>query len=298
MATIYTHKNENIRRTWYLMTGFFLFVIAAGFGVSQVMNNPSILFISVLFAAGMNITSFWFSDTMVIKMTGAQPADPARHTELIRIVENLSITSGLPMPKVYVVEDPAPNAFATGRSPKHASVAATTGLLAMLDRAELEGVMAHELAHVGNRDMLVMTVAVVLAGFLSILADMFLRMSAFGGGDRDNKLGGVLMIFAIIGVLLAPIAGQIIHLAISRKREFLADATGAMLTRHPEALASALIKISSSGRSMASANHATAHLMIANPFGGERGFMARVSNLFATHPPMEARVRALRDMDL
>jgi heat shock protein HtpX len=197
-----------------------------------------------------------------------------------------------------VVEDPSPNAFATGRSPKRAAVAATTGLLQMLDRSELEGVMAHELAHVGNRDMLVMTVAVVLAGFLSILADMFMRASMFGGGDRDNRASGILMILALVGVLLAPLAGQLIHLAISRKREFLADATGALLTRYPEGLASALIKISSANIPMRSANHATAHLMIANPFGGERGFMSRISQLFATHPPVEARVQALRDMNL
>jgi heat shock protein HtpX len=298
MATIYTHKSENIRKTWVLMTGFFLFVIGVGWAMSYVLGNPAILPIAVVFAVGMNIVSYWFSDTMVIKMTGAQLADPRTHAEYIRLVENLSITAGLPTPKIYVVNDPSPNAFATGRNPEHAAVAATTGLLAILDRSELEGVMAHELAHIGNRDMLVMTVAVVLAGFLSILADMFLRASMFGGNDRDNKIGGLLMIFAIVGVLLAPIAGQLIHLAISRKREFLADATGALLTRHPDALASALMKISSSSRPMQSASHATAHLMIANPFGGERGFMARVSNLFATHPPMEERVKALRDMDM
>lgn len=302
MANIYTHKSENIRKTWFLMTGFFLMVIAVGWGASYVLNNPALLPISVLLAVGMNVASYWFSDTMVIKMTGAKPADPIIHRELIRIVENLSITAGLPMPKVYVVDDPAPNAFATGRNPKHAAVAATTGILTLLDRAELEGVMAHELAHVGNRDMLVGTVAVVLAGFLSLLADMFLRASysmGMSSDNRDTRVGGFLMILALIGVMLAPIAGQLMQLAISRKREFLADATGAMLTRYPEALASALEKISSSARPMKSANHATAHLMFANPFGGMGGsLMARISHLFATHPPVEARLRALRDMDL
>ena len=298
MATLYTHQGSNIRKTWLLMTSFFLMVIAVGWGVSFYLNEPAILPVAVIFAVGMNVWSYWFSDTVVIKMTGAVPADPQIHQEYIRIVENLSITAGLPMPKVYVVNDPAPNAFATGRNPEHASVAATTGLLSILDRTELEGVMAHELAHVGNRDMLVMTVAVVLAGFLSILADMFLRMSMFGGRDRDSRAGGILMILAIVGIILAPIAGQLIQLAISRKREFLADATGAMLTRYPEGLASALEKISSHSLPMASASHATAHLMIANPFGGEEGVGAKISKLFATHPSVESRVRALRDMSV
>jgi heat shock protein HtpX len=298
MATLYTHQSSNIRKTWVLMTGFFIFVIGIGWVVSHLMNQPAILPIAVIFAIGMNIASYWFSDRLVIKMTGATLADPRVHGEYIRIVENLAITAGLPMPKVYVVEDPAPNAFATGRNPEHAAVAATTGLLAILDRAELEGVMAHELAHVGNRDMLVMTVAVVLAGFLSILADMFLRMSMFGGRDRDSRAGGILLILALVGIVLAPIAGQMIKLAISRKREYLADATAALLTRYPEGLASALEKISRNARPMQSANHATAHLMISNPFGGEGGFGARITALFATHPPAELRIKALRDMNV
>jgi heat shock protein HtpX len=302
MATIYTHQGENIRKTWYLMTGFFIMVIGIGWAISYLLGNPSILVISVLFAIVMNIASFWFSDTLVIKMTGAKPADPIIHRELIRTVENLSITAGLPMPKVYVVNDPAPNAFATGRSPKHASVAATTGILSILDRSELEGVMAHELSHVGNRDMLVSTVAVVLAGFLSIIADMFLRAShtmGVRGDDRDSRVGGILMVLAVIGVLLAPIAGQMIQLAISRKREFLADASGAMLTRYPDALASALAKISANAQPMQRANHATAHLMIANPFGRVGGsLMSRLSALFATHPPVAERIKALKEMDV
>lgn len=302
MATLYTHQSANIRKTWFLMTGFFMLVIAIGWAVSYVLDNPAILPIAVIFAVVMNITSYWFSDTLVIKMTGARLADPLVHMEYIRLVENLAITAGLPTPKIYVVDDPAPNAFATGRNPEHAAIAATTGILSILNRSELEGVMAHELAHVGNRDMLVSTVAVVLAGFLSILADMFLRAShvmGVGGRDRDSRLGGFLVILAIVGVLLAPIAGQLIQLAISRKREFLADASGAMLTRYPEGLASALIKISEHSRPMQRANHATAHLMIANPFGNvSTGLMSRLSGLFSTHPPMEARVRALRDMNL
>jgi heat shock protein HtpX len=194
------------------------------------------------------------------------------------------------MPKLYVIEDAAPNAFATGRDEKHAVVAATTGLLAMLDRQELEGVIAHELSHVKNRDMLVMTVAVVLAGFLAILADIFLRMS-FSGGNREDNRGGLFMILAIVGIVLAPIAAQLIQLAISRRREFLADASGAILTRYPEGLARALQKISGYDAPMQRTSHATAHLFIANPYGPKA--MNFVNGLFATHPPVEARVKAL-----
>jgi heat shock protein HtpX len=300
MASIYTHKGANIRKTWYLMTGFFLITIGAGWVVGQVMGNAMILPIAVMFASGMSIYSYWFSDTLVIKMTGAKLADPTMHREFIRTVENLAITAGLPTPKIYIVDDPVPNAFATGRNPEHSAVAATTGLLNILDKSELEGVVAHELSHIGNRDMLVSTVAVVLAGFLSILADMFLRASHFGmGGDRGGeRVGGLLFILAIVGVLLTPIAAQMIQLAISRKREFLADASGAMLTRYPEALASALQKISQNAGQMRAANHATAHLFIANPFGREGGVWQKMSALFATHPPVSERVRALNDMDL
>lgn len=181
--TLYTQQDKNIRKTWFLMAMFFVLVIAVGYGAAWYLNSPIILYGAVAFALIMNIWSYWYSDKLVLKMTNAQPADPQQHRDLINIVENLSITAGLPMPKVYVVEDASPNAFATGRNPQNAVVAATTGLLQILERNELEGVMAHELAHVGNRDMLVMTVAVVLAGFIAILADFFMRAMFFGGGD-------------------------------------------------------------------------------------------------------------------
>jgi heat shock protein HtpX len=199
---------------------------------------------------------------------------------------------------VYVVNDPAPNAFATGRDPKHAVVCATTGLLAIVNKTELEGVMAHELSHVGNRDMLVSTVAVVLAGFIAIVANIFMR-SMMWGGDRDSKGNGLFMILGIVGILLAPIAAQMIQLAISRKREYLADVDGALLTRYPEGLASALEKISAYSRPMLRANNATAHLFIANPYGNEKKtFAEKVSNLFQTHPPTADRIRILRQMDM
>jgi len=295
MATLYTQVGSNIAKTWVLMTTFFLLVIGVGWAISIYLDAPGFLPVAVIFAVVMNVWSYWFSDTVVIKLTGAKPADPVLHREFIRTVENLSITAGLPMPKVYVVEDPAPNAFATGRNPEHSAVAATTGLLNILTKVELEGVLAHELSHIGNRDMLVSTVAVVLVGFLSILANMFLRVGHLGG-NRDNRAGGILLVVSIVGIILAPIAGQMIQLAISRKREYLADVSGALLTRYPEGLASALEKISAYSQPMIRANTATAHLFIASPFGGDGGIRKRISNLFATHPPAAERIRILREM--
>ena len=298
MATLYTEESRNIRKTWFLMTGFFLMVIGVGYTASYLLNDPIILYAAVIFALLMNIGSYWYSDTLVIKMTGAVPANPALHDTLINVVENLSITAGLPMPKVYVVNDPAPNAFATGRDPEHAAVAATTGLLAILDKTELEGVMAHELAHVGNRDMLVSTVAVVLAGFVAILADLLMRSMMYGGGNRDdNKAGALFLVLGIVGIILAPIAAQMIQMAISRKREYLADASGALLTRYPEGLASALEKINQYSQPMKRANNATAHLFIADPFGIQpKSLMQKISGLFQTHPPAAERIRILREM--
>src|SRR3989344_5980848 len=257
---LYAERSANVRRTWALMLGFFLIVILVGWGLSYYYGAPELLYIAVAFSLFMNVGSYWFSDKLVLSMTGARPASREEFFDFYTVVENLAITAGLSMPKLYVIEDPAPNAFATGRDEKHAVVAATTGLLSMLDRTELEGVIAHELSHVKNKDMLVMTVAVVLAGFLAIIADIFLRMSMFGGGDRDSKAGALLAILAVVGIILAPIAAQLIQLAISRRREYLADASGALLTRYPEGLASALRKIASYAAPMQRANHATAHL--------------------------------------
>lgn len=297
MATMYTHQGANIRKTWYLMIGFFMMVIALSYACAFYLNSPAILYIGVGLALAMNVGSYWFSDKLVLRMTNAQPVSKAEAPELYTIVENLAITAGLPMPKVYIVEDPAPNAFATGRNPEHAVVAATTGLLNILDRNELEGVMAHEMAHIGNRDMLVMTVAVVLAGFVAIVADMFSRALMFDG-NRENR-HPIFLVLGIVGIILAPLAAQLMQMAISRKREYLADATGALLTRYPEGLASALEKISGSHRPMKSASHATAHLFISDPFGGGKpGLWQRVGSLFQTHPPAADRVARLRSMDV
>lgn len=296
MATLYTHQGENVRKTWFLMGMFLALVIAVGYGVSWYMGSTAFLYGAIIFALLMNVGSYWFSDKIVLSMTGAREVTRVEYPDLWNIVENLSITAGLPMPKVFVVDDPAPNAFATGRDPEHAVVATTTGLLAMLEKAELEGVMAHELSHVGNRDMLVMTVAVVLAGFLALLADFLSRAMMFGGGD-DKPKNPIVLVLAIAGIILAPIAAQLIQLAISRKREYLADASGALLTRYPEGLASALEKISGYPHPMRRVSNATAHLFIADPHGGgKKGIGQKISSLFQTHPPAEDRIRLLRNM--
>ncbi|HEU4677557.1 MAG TPA: M48 family metalloprotease [Candidatus Paceibacterota bacterium] len=299
MATLYTHQGENVAKTWLLMGAFLVLVVAIGYAVSWYLGSPAILYGALIFAILMNVGSYWFSDRVVIAMTRARPATREAYPDLWNVVENLSITAGLPMPKVYVVDDPAPNAFATGRNPEHAAIAATTGLLALLERSELEGVIAHELSHVGNRDMLVMTVAVVLAGFIAMLANFFMRSLAWGGGRGDRDRNPLLAVFAIVGIILMPIAAQLIQLAISRKREFLADASGALLTRYPEGLASALEKLRAYSRPMTHANKATAHLFIADPYGGDNpSFKERVSSLFQTHPRIEDRIKVLRGMDV
>ena len=300
--TFYTHQHRNKVKTWLLMSTFFGIVMGLGYFLSYYFNSPIILYISIIGSIFMNIWAYWFSDKTVIKMTGAKEVSYSQAPELHRIVENLSITAGLPKPKVYIVSDSAPNAFATGRDKKHAVVAVTTGLLEILDKNELEGVIAHELGHIGNNDMLISTVAVILVGMVTMASDMLLRGTMFGGGGRENNTqdsGGGNPLALILGLALAilmPLIGKLIRFAISRKRELLADATGAMLTRYPEGLASALEKIHAHGSKMRSANHATAHLFIANPFGGKRA-STYVNQLFMTHPPAEMRIGLLRNMD-
>jgi len=294
MASLYTHQEENVAKTWILMAGFFGVVMALGWAISYYFHNPGILLFAVIFAAGMNVFAYWNSDKVVVAMSGAKPADESQYRDLHNIVENLAITAGLPKPKVYIIDDPAPNAFATGRDKNHAVVAVTTGLLGMMERTELEGVLAHELSHIGNRDMLVSTVAVVLVGFVTLASDFFLR-SAFwgrGGGDRDSKSNPVLAIIAVVLIVLAPIVATLMQLAISRKREFLADASGALLTRYPEGLANALRKIGGYQSPMRRANNAIAHLYISNPFGAAAA-KSGLAKLFMTHPPVEERITAL-----
>lgn len=293
MATLYTQQSKNVRKTWLLMTSFLIIVIAIGYLFAYQYDSPNILYFAVIFSIGMNIFSYWNSDKIALKMSGAVPADPAQYAELHRIVENLAITAGLPKPRVFIINDESPNAFATGRNKEHAAVAVTTGLLHVLDKNELEGVMAHELSHIGNKDILVSTVAVVLAGFIAILSDIFLRSHIFGGRSRDREGSNVLMIVGIVLAILAPIFATLVQLAISRKREYLADASGALLTRYPEGLANALEKIAAHAQPMQKASKATAHLFISNPFGGVG---KKISTLWATHPPLESRINILRKM--
>ena len=296
MTSLYTHKEKNIAKTWLLFMVFLGVVMGFGWVMAQVYGDSTILYFAVLFSIVMSVTSYWFSDKIVLATTRARPVSMENAPELYRIVENLAITAGLPMPRVYLVPEKQPNAFATGRNPKHAVVAVTEGLLERLDRSELEGVLAHELSHIGNRDMLVGTVAVVLVGFISILADMFMRSLWFRGDDRRNVHPAILLI-GIALAILAPIAGTLMQLAISRKREFLADASGALLTRYPEGLASALQKISADPTPMRRADNTTAHLWLADPFKG-KAKTSWLHKIFLTHPPIEERVAALRGLEV
>ena len=294
MATLYTEQTKNVTKTWLLMMIFFIVIILFGWIFSFYYNNPNILYFFIAFSILMNLFSYWFSDKIVIKLAGAREAKREEFFDLYTSVENLSITAGLPMPKIYVVNDDAPNAFATGRDKDHSVVCATTGLLSILNKTELEGVIAHELSHVGNRDMLLSTVVVVLVGFVTIIADVFRRSLFFGGNRRSNdkgEAGGIIMLIGIILSILAPLFSVLIQLAISRKREFLADASGALLTRYPEGLANALRKISQYSKPMAHQSSAIAHLYIADPKGSRIG--KRITGLFATHPPVEERIKAL-----
>lgn len=298
MATLYTQQSSNVRKTWFMMTGFLLLIIALGFILSVVYNNAMLLYVAIAISLLMNISAYWFSDKVVLSMAGARQIESRQeYPDLWNTLENLSITAGLPMPKLYIIDDPAPNAFATGRDKDHAVVAVTTGLIPLLTKSELEGVLAHELAHIGNRDMLVQTAVVVFAGIISFVADMALRVSVFGDGERKNP---VFLILAVLAIILLPIAATIIKLAISREREFLADATGALITRYPEGLATALQKISNFHQPMKVQHAAIAHLYISDPSGindvSEAREHERVSwfaKLFMTHPPVQERIDAL-----
>lgn len=300
MVTLYTHQVSNNRKTIALMTVFLVLIILIGFLFSYIYQSPNILYFAIIFSLAMNFFSYFYSDKIVLAQAGAREIkERAEFPDLWNTVENLSITAGLPMPKLFVIDDPAPNAFATGRNKEHAVIAVTTGILPLLNKSELEGVIAHELSHIGNKDILIQTVVVVFAGAISILADMFIRMSMFGG-DRENK-NPLFMILGIGAAILAPLAATVIQLAISRKREFLADADGALLTRYPEGLASALLKISTFPKQLARVNKATAHMYIIDPMvaglaSDEIEAEEKVSwfaKLFMTHPPVKERIQAL-----
>jgi len=297
--TLYTHKDKNIRRTWLLITLFLVFIIGLGWVFSYQFNSPIILVVAVIFSSLMSFISYWYSDKIVLAISRAKEIKKEDNPELYRLVENLCLTAGLPLPKIYLIEEMALNAFATGRNPEHAVVAVTRGLLERLERQELEGVLAHELSHIGNRDMLLSTVVVVLVGLVALISDLFLRWTWFSGGRRDSReggqLGAIMMLIGIVLAILSPFIAILIQLAISRKREFLADASGALLTRYPDGLASALEKISGDQIPLRVANKATAHLYITNPFKG-KNFGAWFANAFNTHPPLEERIKRLRAM--
>lgn len=284
------------------MSVFSLFAIAviAAIGYFAGVDIYAAITFGFFFSIIYSFFGLFFGDRVALTSTGAKPITKSDNPTLYNLVENLSITAGLPMPKVYIINDPAPNAFATGRDPKNASVAFTTGILELLDKSELEGVVAHELSHVKNFDIRIMTLVVVLAGLIAITADVLLRISFYSKIDRDNKQAGIIMLVVMIALaILAPIAAQMIKFAVSRSREYLADASGALLTRYPEGLASALQKISTYSKPMKGANHATAHLFISSPFGPKEkkaGIGAKFNGLFATHPPVEQRIQKLREM--
>lgn len=289
---MYSEIAKNKRKTVLLMALSVLLLLVFGYAFGMYTGDYiGGLTIAAMLSIGLNVVSYFASDKVALFTSGAHVIEKQDNPELYRVVENLAITAGVPTPRVAIINDPSPNAFATGRNPEHAVLAVTTGLLERLNRAELEGVISHELSHVKNYDMLVMTIVVVLVGTIALLADV-LRWSSFHNGDRRGGGSGIGFIIALVLLILSPLIGELIKLAISRKREFLADASGALLTRYPEGLATALEKIAHDPRPLRRATHATAHLFISNPFK-DKGALTR---LFSTHPPMEERVTRLRSM--
>jgi heat shock protein HtpX len=299
MANLYLQSESNIRKTWFYLFFFALLVIGIGWVISLFTGGYEIIFIAVILAVLLNFFSYWYSDKIVLKISRARPIEKKDNPELYRIVENLAITAGLPMPKVYIMEEKQPNAFATGRNPQHGVVAVTRGLLEKLDRAELEAVIAHELGQMGNRDVLLSTAVVVMVGLIVIMTDFFFRISFYGGGrGRGNDPLRLAMIAVALALaVLAPLLAQLMKLAISRKREFLADASGALLTRYPQGLIQALEKISSDPSPMRKTNDATAHLYISNPLRGQEK-NSWLHKLFLTHPPVQERIAKLKEMNL
>lgn len=298
--TIYSQISSNKQRTFF-MFGLFIILLTGLFYIIGLYYGDanSYLVLGLTISSFSSIISYYFSDRLVLFSVGAIPAKKESHFNFYTAGENMAIAAGIPMPKLYVINDSAPNAFATGRDPKHAVICATEGLLNMMDRAELEGVIAHELSHIKNYDMLVMTVVSVLVGTVSLVADWILRSMWWGGGRRDDDEGGnknpVTFLLLIIALIIAPLTATLIQLAISRRREYLADADGALLTRRPMGLASALAKIAGYPAPMKNASTATAHLFISSPFKKNKKGDWLIS-LFSTHPPIEERIRLLREM--
>lgn len=300
--TIKSQISSNVAKTYLIMSLFTAFVILVAYVLGNALGyGNSWLMFAVIFSVFSAFASYYWGDSIVLAMSGARPADRVRDFDFFTVAENLAIASGLPKPRLYVIDDPAMNAFATGRDPQHSVVCATSGLLQKLDRREIEGVIAHELSHVKNFDTRLMAVVAVLVGTVAFLADIFLRSLWWGGFRRSNRdrnegsLGAILMLAGIVLAILSPLIATLIQLAISRKREYLADATGADLTRYPDGLARALEKLSSDKQVLATASNATAHLFITNPFKGKEAKTWFVG-LFDTHPPIKERIRILRSL--
>ena len=299
---MYAGIESNVRRSYFLIAFFLILVMAVAWVFTQVMNlGQGGVAIAVIIAVGSAWGSYYYSDRIVLSMSRARPVEKREYPYLYNTVEGLALAAGLPTPRLYVIDDTAPNAFATGRNPKNAVICVTTGLLQKLDRLELEGVIAHEMSHIKNYDILVMTLAVTMVGVVALLSDWMLRSMWWGGGRRrrrDDREGGnqlalILMLVGVVLAILSPIIAQMVQLAISRRREFLADASGAMLTRYPKGLADALQKISSDPEPLEAANKATAHLYITNPLKGQEGWF---DHMFDTHPPVRDRIKALEAM--
>jgi heat shock protein HtpX len=291
---MYSEIAANKRKTLFIMLVFIVVVGAMGWLLSEYVSGgaPSITIGVLIGSALYAIITYYSGMRMSLAVNGAREIQKSDNPRLWRIIENLAITDGLPMPRVFIMDDPAPNAFATGRDPNHAAVCATTGILDLMTDSELEGVFGHEMGHVKNYDIRVSMIAFALTAVISLIADVLLRLTWFRGSDRENNGGGqIFLVLGIVGAILAPLVATMIQLAISRKREYLADATGALTTRNPEALASALEKIGQVGSTLQKQNSATAHLFFANPL--KRGALA---NLFSTHPPIADRVARLRNM--
>jgi heat shock protein HtpX len=299
-TNLYDYQASNVRRTWILFVVFFIVVVGIGYVFSQAYGDPSFLVFAVIFTVAYSLISYYSSASIALALARAKEIQKADNPMLYNIVENLCITDGLPMPKLYITPEMQINAFATGRNEKTACVAVTVGALQRLDKNELTGVLAHELSHVKNRDILVSTVAAILAGIIALAADIFLRSIFFsglsGGRGRNNEGQEMFFIFGIVLAILAPIGTMLIQLAISRRRESLADASGVLLTRYPEGLISALQKIATDNTPMQSAKDSTAHMWLDNPFKGKGASWWH--NIFATHPPIEQRIAALQALKM
>lgn len=299
IVNVYEAVDANKRKSLLVVVVFVVIITGLSWIFSQTFGfSPSFIGFALILSGLMGFAGFWWSDKIILSISGARPANRKEDFNFYTVAQNLSLAAGLPMPKLYVIDDTAPNAFATGRDPTHAVVCATRGLLDKLDRTELEGVVAHEMSHVGNYDIRLMGVVSILAGTVVLLADWALRFSFVrNNDDRDNRAGGIILIAGFVLAILSPIIAQLIQLAISRRREFFADASAVKLTRQPEGLIRALEKISRDPEPLEAANKATAHLYIVNPLKGQRGPVSWFAGLFATHPPIEERIKALKAME-